>query len=213
MQTHAYTPPASQREAGAPLRLFIIGDAAEIASRRAFSVVEGSQLDFCGSSSLLEDETALRRARAADVVLLDTLAMPAGARAETARSTLKALLRQAPGLHVISIVAEDDRDAARAAARAGSWDVVELSARDLRERLLIAARLSTLSRDTQSQPPHGQAGARLPMTLREARRIAERKTLRQALEHVSGNKTAAARVLGISRTQLYELMRRHGLLA
>jgi len=46
-------------------------------------------------------------------------------------------------------------------------------------------------------------------TLRFARREAELRTLRAALLRANGNKAEAAKLLGISRTQLYELMGRH----
>jgi len=48
-------------------------------------------------------------------------------------------------------------------------------------------------------------------TLREARREAEALCIRAALERRAGNKAEAARTLGISRTQLYELMHRYGI--
>jgi DNA-binding NtrC family response regulator len=46
-------------------------------------------------------------------------------------------------------------------------------------------------------------------TLRAARSEAELRTLRAALLRTNGNKAEAAKLLGISRTQLYELMGRH----
>ena len=50
-----------------------------------------------------------------------------------------------------------------------------------------------------------------PQPLREARHRAEAECIQRALEHHEGNKSGAARSLGVSRTQLYELMHRHGL--
>ena len=44
--------------------------------------------------------------------------------------------------------------------------------------------------------------------LRDARREAERRCVRLALQRADGNKMEAARLLGISRTQLYELLAR-----
>jgi DNA-binding NtrC family response regulator len=48
-------------------------------------------------------------------------------------------------------------------------------------------------------------------TLREARREAEARCIEAALERRRGNRAEAARTLGISRTQLYELMHRYGI--
>jgi len=48
-------------------------------------------------------------------------------------------------------------------------------------------------------------------TLREARARADAEAIRAALRRKSWNKVDAARALGISRTQLYEFMRRYGI--
>jgi DNA-binding NtrC family response regulator len=41
--------------------------------------------------------------------------------------------------------------------------------------------------------------------------VVERQTIERAMREVNGNKSKAARQLGISRTQLYLRLRKHGL--
>ena len=48
-------------------------------------------------------------------------------------------------------------------------------------------------------------------TLDERRRRAEGEALREALDRVRGNRTAAARILGVSRRTLYNMLADHGL--
>jgi DNA-binding NtrC family response regulator len=48
-------------------------------------------------------------------------------------------------------------------------------------------------------------------TLDERRRRAEGDALREALDRVRGNRTAAARILGVSRRTLYNMLADHGL--
>ncbi len=50
-------------------------------------------------------------------------------------------------------------------------------------------------------------------TLREARDVAEREAIGQALKMSRKNLTAAAKVLGVSRPTLYGLMKTHNLTA
>jgi len=50
-----------------------------------------------------------------------------------------------------------------------------------------------------------------PMPLREEMAAAERRIIERALRHAGGNRSRAARILGIHRTGLYQKMRSHGL--
>jgi two-component system response regulator AtoC len=55
--------------------------------------------------------------------------------------------------------------------------------------------------------PTGDSGG----TLDERRRRAESEALREALDRVRGNRSAAARILGVSRRTLYNMLADHGL--
>ena len=55
------------------------------------------------------------------------------------------------------------------------------------------------------------AGEPEPVNLREVRDEAERKAIIKALSQVDGNILAAAKLLGVSRPTLYDLVHRHGL--
>jgi two-component system NtrC family response regulator len=58
-----------------------------------------------------------------------------------------------------------------------------------------------------AEPP----AAKSPIRLREARHTTEAACLREAIQRTHGNKTLAARELGICRTQFYELMHKHAI--
>lgn len=60
---------------------------------------------------------------------------------------------------------------------------------------------------TPAAPAGASSAARVVLSLQEA----ERLTILAALQHCDGDKAKAARVLGISRTALYDKLRRHGL--
>jgi DNA-binding NtrC family response regulator len=47
--------------------------------------------------------------------------------------------------------------------------------------------------------------------LREEMALAERRIIERALRHASGNRSRAARILGIHRTGLYQKMRSYDL--
>jgi DNA-binding NtrC family response regulator len=60
---------------------------------------------------------------------------------------------------------------------------------------------------TPTAPAGASSAARAVLSLQEAERLA----ILAALQHCDGDKAEAARVLGISRTALYDKLRRHGL--
>jgi two-component system NtrC family response regulator len=51
----------------------------------------------------------------------------------------------------------------------------------------------------------------LPVNLKAAREAADRRTIRKALASAGNNISSAARLLGISRPTLYDLMKQYGL--
>ena len=53
----------------------------------------------------------------------------------------------------------------------------------------------------------------LPLNLRTAREVADRRVIGQALARAEGNISSTARLLGVSRPTLYDLMRNYGLSA
>jgi len=53
----------------------------------------------------------------------------------------------------------------------------------------------------------------LPINLRAAREVADRKAIRQAMSHADNNISSAAKLLGISRPTLYDLLKQYRLSA
>jgi two-component system response regulator AtoC len=74
---------------------------------------------------------------------------------------------------------------------------------DVERELARSAAISSPAATPSMQPPGS--------TLGDRRRNAEREALRQALDRVQGNRTLAARILGVSRRTLYNLLAEHGL--
>ena len=53
----------------------------------------------------------------------------------------------------------------------------------------------------------------LPVNLKAARETADRQVIRKALAQTDGNISGAAKLLGISRPTLYDLLKQYGLQA
>jgi two-component system NtrC family response regulator len=53
----------------------------------------------------------------------------------------------------------------------------------------------------------------LPVNLKAARETADRRVIRKALAQTDGNISGAAKLLGISRPTLYDLLKQYGLQA
>ncbi|WP_221795026.1 PEP-CTERM-box response regulator transcription factor [Aquisediminimonas sediminicola] len=59
----------------------------------------------------------------------------------------------------------------------------------------------------------GREGAGELLNLKAAREVADRRAMRQAIARCEGNVTAAAKLLGISRPTLYDLLKQYGMQA
>jgi two-component system NtrC family response regulator len=59
----------------------------------------------------------------------------------------------------------------------------------------------------------GPAADALPVNLKAAREAADRQVIRKALAQTDGNISGAAKLLGISRPTLYDLLKQYGLQA
>ena len=101
------------------------------------------------------------------------------------------------------------RDAVKA-IRSARWtgNVRELINR-IRRAIVVATPTLVTAKDLDLEGARSRA---LPK-LREARQLAEIQCLKAALEQSGHNRSQAARTLDISRTQLYALLQRYGLLA
>lgn len=137
------------------------------------------------------------------VVRIPTLAERTGDAALLARHFLK---RFAPAMNpLVQNFAPD----ALAAIDAWGWpgNVRELENRMKRavimadDRLLRAADLDLTTGDAET----------VPISLKAAREATDRRMLRSALSRTDGNISGAARLLGISRPTLYDLLRQYGM--
>jgi DNA-binding NtrC family response regulator len=112
--------------------------------------------------------------------------------------------------------------AAVARLKAESWPGNIRQLQNFVERLVVLADgtrigLADVERELSRNAAMHPTGAAQPAaqggsgTLEDRRRQAEREALREALQRVQGNRTMAARILGVSRRTLYNMMAEHGL--
>ncbi|SFS00657.1 PEP-CTERM-box response regulator transcription factor [Sphingomonas jatrophae] len=136
------------------------------------------------------------------VVRLPSLAERSGDAVLLARHFLA---RLAPVLNpAVTALAPD----AAAAIEAWTWpgNVRELENRVKRAIIMADGRAITAA-DLELADPAGTD----PLNLREVRDAADRRAVQSALTRAEGNVSAAARLLGISRPTLYDLMKAHAL--
>jgi two-component system NtrC family response regulator len=101
---------------------------------------------------------------------------------------------------------------ALAAIDAYPWpgNVRELENR-VKRAVIMADGRSLLATDLDL--PGGEAGPSVPINLRAAREVADRTAIRQAMTRSDNNISGAARLLGISRPTLYDLLKQYRLQA
>ena len=102
---------------------------------------------------------------------------------------------------------------ALAAVDSYSWpgNVRELENRLKRAVIMADGRLVTAA--DLDLPGTAPAGGEIPINLRAAREVADRKAIRQALSRTDNNISGAAKLLGISRPTLYDLLKQYQLTA
>jgi len=100
---------------------------------------------------------------------------------------------------------------ALAAIESWSWpgNVRELENRLKRAVIMADGKLVTAG-DLDLAAPAGES---LPVNLKAARESADRQVIRKALAQTDGNISGAAKLLGISRPTLYDLLKQYGLQA
>jgi two-component system, NtrC family, response regulator len=65
--------------------------------------------------------------------------------------------------------------------------------------------------DLDLATPAGKEAGAMPINLRAAREVADRRAIHQALTRTENNISSAAKLLGISRPTLYDLMKQYQL--
>ena len=136
------------------------------------------------------------------VVRIPTLAERTGDAALLARHFVG---RYAPKLNPqVTGLAPD----ARTACEAWRWPG---NVRELENRIKRAVIMAEGKRVTAADLDLGDKGDGEPLDLRQVREAADRKAITRALAGSDGNISGAARLLGVSRPTLYDLMKNYGL--
>lgn len=106
-------------------------------------------------------------------------------------------------------------DDALTAIDAHPWpgNVRELENRVKRAVIMADGKLVTAADLDLQAGAEGEGEAALPLNLRTAREAADRRVIGQALARSEGNISNTAKLLGVSRPTLYDLMRTYGLSA
>jgi two-component system NtrC family response regulator len=112
-----------------------------------------------------------------------------------------------PGVQSLSADAIDAID-----AYAWPGNVRELENR-IKRAVIMADGKSVAAGDLDLSSPEAADEGSLPINLRAAREVADRKAIRQAMSRTDNNISGAAKLLGISRPTLYDLLKQYRLQA
>ncbi|HEX5258106.1 MAG TPA: helix-turn-helix domain-containing protein, partial [Sphingomicrobium sp.] len=83
----------------------------------------------------------------------------------------------------------------------------------IKRAVIMADGKSVTAGDLDLQAASEVGDDALPINLRAAREIADRKAIRQAMSRTDSNISGAAKLLGISRPTLYDLLKQYRLSA
>ncbi len=141
------------------------------------------------------------------VVPIPALAERPGDAALLARHFVRRFARDLnPGVHALS-------PDALAAIDAHSWPGNIRELENCIKRAVIMADARTISADDLGLAARSDAAPPPPINLRAAREVADRRAIRSALSRAENNISNAAKLLGISRPTLYDLIKQYRLTA
>ncbi len=157
---------------------------------------------------------ALQRAPAIGVVVLDMGLPPHPSTLQEGVQTLRALLRERPGLKVLVLTGQDEAGAARAAVQEGAFDF--LTKPSSMDQVLQAVRRAILFHRNEAElAQQGQARlqvlARLGEGPREAGAQAEEQLVRRIFVQAHYNVAETARRLGLAREHVYYYLNKYGI--